>query len=313
MVLPGGLLQIELEGFDGSGTRRVLVGGAAAEVLGASEEFVTVKVSPEAGRDGLEVTDGGHAYHDLRVGRIVAADLHPVANPVVDAQGNVYVTFSGTRGEKVPFSIFMVDPQGNKIPFLADIANPTSLAIGPDDCLYITSRHTGVVYRSTFDKRLENYVDGLGLATGLVFDSESNLYVGDRSGTIYRITPAREISVLCELEPSISAYHLITDSQDNLYVSGPTLATQDAIYRISPDGQVEVFFRGLGRPQGLQFSPQGHLQVAASYRGRKGLYTFAEEEPEWTVSGPMLVGLAYSPDRRKLYLVDNSKLYCIDL
>ena len=105
------------------------------------------------------------------------------------------------------------------------------------------------MYRTTFDKQIEEYVDGLGLATGLVFDSKQNLVVGDRSGKIYRISPDREISVLCNLEPSISAYHLAVSGDDTLFVTGPTLATQDCIYEVSPKGQVGVLFKGLGRPR----------------------------------------------------------------
>ena len=68
----------------------------------------------------------------------------------------------------MPFSVFVVSPDGTKEPFLAEITNPTGMAIGPDGCLYVSSRHTGAVYRSTFDKQVDKYVEGLGLATGLV-------------------------------------------------------------------------------------------------------------------------------------------------
>jgi sugar lactone lactonase YvrE len=250
---------------------------------------------------------------DLQVGRVIASELHSVANPVVDSLGNVYVTVSGTRGEKVPFSVFVVYADGSKHPFLADVVNPTGLAIGPDDYLYITSRHTGAVYRSTFDKQIEKYVDGLGLATGLVFDSQQNLLVGDRGGKIYKVSPNQEISVLCRLEPSVSAYHLAVAPDDTLFVTGPTLATQDCIYQVSREGQIEVFFKGLGRPQGLGFDPQGNLQVTASWQGRKGLYTFRKGNPELTVSGPMLVGFVYDNSGTSLYLVDSANLFRIEL
>ena len=48
----------------------------------------------------------------------------------------------------------------------------------------------------------------MGVATGLAFDPNGNLYVGDRSGTIFKIAPDREIYVYATLEPSVSAYHL---------------------------------------------------------------------------------------------------------
>ena len=312
MALPSGIVRVEVEQRGRKPAAGVDVGGVPAGLLGASPRALTIRI-PEDCESGIVVHNRGKAAADLKVGRVVASELHPVANPVVDSLGNVYVTYSGTRGEKVPFSVFVVSADGTREPFLAEITNPTGMAIGPDECLYVSSRHTGAVYRSTFDKQVEKYVEGLGLATGLAFDSQGNLFVGDRSGLIYQVSPDRELSVFCELEPSVSAYHLVVGPDDSLYVTGPTLATQDCIYRIDPKGIQEVFFKGLGRPQGLAFDPHGNLQVAATYRGRKGLFTLRDGTPELTVSGPMLVGLAYNQDGSLLYLVDSSQLYQIEL
>jgi len=76
-----------------------------------------------------------------------------------------------------------------------------------------------------------------------------NLFVGDRSGIIYKVSPEREVSMFCELEPSVSAYHLTVGPDDVLFVTGPTLATQDSIYQISREGTVEVFFKGFWLPE----------------------------------------------------------------
>ena len=312
MALPGGTVRVEAEPLGDPSKVRVEVGGLKADIVGASSEHLTVRI-PEGCGDGMVVRAEGEDRFDLKVGQVLASELHSVANPVVDSSGNVYVTVSGTRGEKVPFSIFVVSVDGNKDPFLADVINPTGLAIGKDDCLYISSRHTGTVYRSTFDKQIEKYVDGLGLATGLVFDSQQNLLVGDRGGKIYKINSDQEISVLCDLEPSVSAYHLAVTSDDALFVSGPTLATQDCVYRISSQGQSEVFFKGFGRPQGLGFDGHGNLQVVASWKGQKGLYTFSNGVPELTISGPMLVGFTYNHEGDLLYLADSFHLYRFQL
>ncbi len=314
-ALPDGLIRIRIDEPHDPVGLSVMVGGEEAEVLGASSTVITVKV-PVTDGDEIEVTDkqtAQSAQGRLKLGRVVSSELHPVANPVVDASGNVFVTFSGTRGEKVAFGVFLVDQEGETQPFLADITNPTGLAIGPDDCLYVTSRHSGEVFRSTFDKQVEKYAEGLGLATGLAFDSQGNLFVGDRGGNIYRVERDGQVEVFCELEPSVSAFHIAVDRDDCLYVTGPTLATQDSLYRVSPDGSVETYFRGLGRPQGIGFDPSGRLQVAASFRGRKGLYTFVDGMPQLTVAGPMLVGFVYSRDGGHLFCVDNSSLYRVDL
>jgi hypothetical protein len=82
---------------------------------------------------------------------------------------------------------------------------------------------------------------------------------------------------------------------------------------VSKEGEVEVYFKGFGRPQGLGFDPQGQLQVTASWQGRKGLYTFRNGTPELTVSGPMLVGFVYDNSSHSLYLVDSANLFRIEL
>ncbi len=310
-AIPGGLIRIELAGLENPAAARVFVGGAAADLLGASGSTITARVPPGDG-DGVVVRQQGEASAPLRVGRVLNSELQPVSNPVVDSQGRVYVTFSGARGEKVPFGVYRVLPDGRSEPFLAEILNPTGLALGPDDCLYVTSRHTGMVYRSTMDKQVEEFAEGLGLATGLVFDSAGNLFVGDRNGAVHKVTAGGESSLYCRLEPSVSAYHLAVNSEDRLFVTGPTLSTQDSIYVVSKEGEARPIFRGLGRPQGLAFDREGNLQVAASFRGRKGIFTLRNGEVEQTVAGPMLVGLAHDRERSLLYLADHSSLYRIE-
>jgi len=100
---------------------------------------------------------------------------------------------------------------------------------------------------------------GMGVATGIAFDKDENLYVGDRSGTIFKISPSREIFVFATLEPSFAAYHLAFHPSSDLYVTGPTTSSSDRVYRITSGGEVGIFYRGLGRPQGLAFDRDVNL------------------------------------------------------
>ena len=124
--------------------------------------------------------------------------------------------------------------------------NPTGMAFGHDGSLYVSSRYDGTVYRVSRNGAMSSYAEGLGVATGIAFDQEGNLYVGDRSGTIFKIGRDRQIFVFATIEPSVAAYHLAFDDAGNLYVSGPTTSSFDAVYRVDPQGHVEVFYRGLG-------------------------------------------------------------------
>jgi sugar lactone lactonase YvrE len=168
------------------------------------------------------------------------------------------------------------------------------------------------VYQSTPNGNLSAYVEGMGVATGLAFDPEDNLYVGDRSGTIFKISRQRQIYVFATLEPSIAAYHLYFGPDRHMYVTGPTTSSFDAVYRVSPEGEVELYYRGLGRPQGVSFDQEGRLHVAASLAGRRGVVRFDEERrPELFISGPNVVGLAFGPGRTTIVATTNA-LYRVD-
>jgi sugar lactone lactonase YvrE len=153
----------------------------------------------------------------------------------------------------------------------------------------------------------------MGIGTGLAFDREGNLYVGDRSGTVFKISRQRQIYVFATVEPSIAAYHLAFGPDDHLYLTGPTTSSFDCIHRISPDGAVETFFRGLGRPQGIAFDAEGRLYVAASLAGRRGVIRIDQNrQPELFLSGPNIVGLAFLPSRA-LAVATSNALYRVDV
>ncbi|MGD0303016.1 MAG: gluconolaconase, partial [Bryobacteraceae bacterium] len=157
------------------------------------------------------------------------------------------------------------------------------------------------------------YVEGMGVATGIAFDQDENLYVGDRGGTIFKISRSRQIYVFATLEASIAAYHLAFGTDNHLYVTGPTTSSFDSVYRISPAGEVETFYRGLGRPQGIAFDVEGRLYVAGSLGGRRGVVRFDQKRnPELFLSGPGIVGLAFTPSRA-LLVTTNSALFRADV
>ena len=189
----------------------------------------------------------------------------------------------------------------------ADIVNATGLALDQEDVLYVSSRQDGVVYQIAPSGTSSPYVEGMGVATGMVFDADGNLFVGDRSGTIFKISRQRQIYVFATLEPSLAAYHLAFGPDDYLYVTGPTTSSFDSVVRISRDGHVERFYRGLGRPQGMAFDVEGNLYVAASLGGRRGVIRINREaEAELFLSGPAIVGLAFSPAKTLILATNNT-------
>src|SRR5215831_8742619 len=223
-AIAGGELQIRGKGFTKGERPRVTIGDVSAPVVIGSDSFVIVKV-PEGASAGDLVIENGELSSQTwtcDIGIPIADSLHPVANPAVDTFGNVFSTFSGSRGQKVPVAVYKIDLNYNVKPFINDLMNASGLAFDWDGMLYITSRFDGVVYQATPNGAVTVWVEGMGVATGIAFDEERNMYVGDRSGTIFKISPERQIFVFATIEPSIAAYHLAFGPDRYLYVSGPT-------------------------------------------------------------------------------------------
>jgi sugar lactone lactonase YvrE len=313
-AIPGGEIQIRGKGLISSERPQVRFGEIPAPIIIGSDSFVIARVPEGAMVGDLVVGDGeGTSTWTCDIGIPIADGLHPVANPAVDRFGNVYCTFSGARGQKTPVSVFKVDLNLNATPFLTEVMNATSLAFDREGLLYVSSRHEGIVYQATSAGNLSVFVEGMGIATGLAFDDDGNLYVGDRSGTIFKISPSRQIYVFATLEPSIAAYHLAFGNGGYLYVTGPTTSSFDSVYRVSSEGEVEIFYRGLGRPQGLAFDADNNVYVASSLQGRRGIVKITpEKEASLFVSGPNIVGLAFSPSKAMIVSTTNS-LYRLDV
>jgi sugar lactone lactonase YvrE len=299
-AVEGGYVRIEGRGFVVDPVLpRVLIGGVPARIASASSSELTAIVP--AGLDGghtpvrLEEIPGETVY--VEIGAPLATGLHQVDSPAIDASGNVYVTFSGSRGQQGPVAIFIVRPDGSREPFVADLANPTSLAFGPDGALYVSSRFDGSVHRIEADGDVSTVATDLGVACGIAFSSDGTLFVGDRSGSILRIRDGRA-TVFASIPASVAAFHLAFGPDGWLYVTAPTLSARDCIYRVSPDGLVDVFHDGFGRPQGLAFDRRGDLYVVDALAGTSGVYRLPMDRPaeaEQVVSGGSLIGLAFDP------------------
>jgi sugar lactone lactonase YvrE len=302
LALAGGEIRIA-----GTGLRppqyqqpRVQFGEIQAGIVMSSESFLVARVPDGATSGPLVVATNGHVSnaHDVKVAVPIAESLHPVTNPALDASGNMYVTFSGSRGEKVPVAIFRIDTNYTMKPFVGELMNATSIAFDRQGQMYVSSRHDGAVYRVAQNGSMTTYAEGMGVATGIAFDRNQNLYVGDRSGTIFKIGPDQQMFVFATLEASVSAYHLAFSSNGDLFVTGPTTSSFDAVHRIDPQGTVHTFYRGLGRPQGLAFDVDGNLYVAASLAGKRGIVKITPEaKASLEVAGHNLVGLAFAPGR----------------
>ena len=300
--IAGGEIMIDCAEFDTSDPAVcvVLIDDVIAPIVALGPNRILAVVPETKGgevevrlQNGTQLSAPAH----ITIARKLASDLHPVANPAFDPDdGALFVTRSGSRGEELPVTLFRIDISGEVSEYSGDIPNPTGIAFGPDGSMFVTSRLEGVVYKVTQFKEAVTFARNLGIATGVAFDEDGLMYVGDRTGTIFRINGIGEERVWAAVEASVSAFHLAFGPDDSLYVSGPTVTSFDCIWRINREGDVDVFFKGLGRPQGLAFDVDGNLYVAASLRGRRGIVRISPdgEDAELIVAGMNLIGLAFS-------------------
>jgi len=302
LAIAGGEIRITGSGLRPQELRRpkVQFGDVEGSVVVSSDAFLVARVPEGATSGSVVVATDGHVSNPqtVKVAVPIAENLHPVTNPAVDGEGNTYVTFSGSRGQKVPVAIFKIDTNYVVKPFVVEMMNATSIAFDRQGQMYVSSRHDGAVYRVAPNATMTTFAEGMGVATGIAFDREQSLYVGDRNGTIFKIARDQQMFVFATLEPSVSAYHLAFSPTGDLFVTGPTTSSFDSVHKIDPHGTVTTFFKGLGRPQGLAFDVDGNLYVAASLGGKRGIVKLTPDaKPSLEVAGHGLVGLAFAPGR----------------
>jgi len=298
-----------------SGPPVVTLGGAPAHLMMSRPSRLMLQVPPLGATGMVEVhTPTAHSNSVLlQVARELNSGLHPVTSPAVSRSGMVYATISGPRGKATPVSVVRISPDGRGTPFVEGILNATGLAFNPEGDLFVTSRAEGTVYRVDAAGEFTAYAEGMGVATGAAFDRDGNLFVGDRSGTVFKINPERKIFVHATLEPSVSAYHLAVNAAGTVFVTGPTLSSNDAIWAIEPNGDTRVWYRGLGRPQGLAIAADESIYVAACLKGHHGIVRVAANGgASLVLSGNNLVGLAFSPLGTAV-LATNQAVYDVDL
>jgi outer membrane protein assembly factor BamB len=300
-AVDGGRVTIHGSGFslDQPQLPEIKIGDVPARAVYASTAGVSVLVPSglDGGRTPVRVEGAPGATAFLEVGSVCASGLHQVDSPAFDRDGNLYVTYSGARGQEVPVSIFRVSRSGRRESFVSGIVNPTSMTFDDSWNLYVSSRFEGAVYRVKPDGTYETFAENLGIACGLAFGRDGTLYVGDRLGTVFGVAPDGTATSIATLPASVAAFHLAMGPDDHLYVTGPTLGPYDHVYKINPlTRDVSDLYGGFGRPQGLAFDSQGSLYVIEALAGWSGLYRLrAQGKPELIVAGQGLVGVAFDP------------------
>lgn len=315
--IQGGKVRVEYEGLDLRDFHRLrlLFGNIPGRLSVLTPTLLTATIPSQAAPAPLALEVNGERSEPISftMATRLASNLHPVSSPAIDDEGTIYTTLSGSRGQKVPVSVYKISSTGFIRAFSSKVMNPTGLAIDRHGDIYISNRSEGIIHRLTPSGESTVFAQGLGIATGIAFDPYGNLFVGDRNGKIYSLSRRGDPQLFATLAPSVSAYHLAFDTRGTLYVTSPGLSGYDAIYKISPDGEIGAFFTGLGRPQGLAFDERGNLYVIAYFQGDGGVVRISpDQEALQIITGKNLIGLAFD-QRGGLILVTNSSVFKLNL
>ena len=295
-ALPGGEIALVGSGFGARNHTRpqVQFGTSDAVVMLAAENRLIARVPEGATGGAVRVRMGSveSAPFPIALGVQIADNLHPVGNPAVDAEGNIYVTFSGQRGQKVPVSLYKVTTNHVVKPFITELMNPTGLAIDRDGYLFVSCRHEGTIHRVSPDGRSMQWIEGMGIATGHRVRQGRQPVRGrpqrhdfqDRSRPRnFRVRHARAFGR--RLSSGVQPGGRVCSSP------GPPLRASTASTGSLPPARSAYFFADLVARRGWRSIALGNLYVAASLGGKRGIVRLTPEaQPEVVLGGSNIVG-----------------------
>ena len=153
--------------------------------------------------------------HDRALPRVGISAL--LALMVVAA---VSVPTTLVRGETAPDHLVIsevVTGAGSASDELIEVYNPTAVALPLEglELVYVTATGATISRRAIWELGAASVGAGrhvlvaneLGVPTGLAFGSDGSLYVGDRSGSVFRVSATRQVETFASLPASVDAVY----------------------------------------------------------------------------------------------------------
>ncbi len=242
---------------------------------------------------------GGEPIAQLEVGVEWANGLHQVDSPAFDRDGNLYATFSGTRGQQVPVSVFRVRPGGTPRAGRVrhrerDVARVRHLR---RPVRHQPVRRGGLPHRARRGGREDRIRPRRRVRPGVRARRDDvrrrpngHAVQGERRGPRRALRhPAAERR---GVSPGGGSRGRGLRERADAFVPRPGLPR-----RSQGRGHASIA-EGFGRPQGLAVDAEGTLHVADSLAGASGIFRVVPGRPrELVVAGDGVVGLAFHPAR----------------
>ena len=140
------------------------------------------------------------------------------------------------------------------------------------------------------------------------------MFVGDRSGTIYRVG-FRKSRIFCHL--SNRPFRLIiwhSDETENFIVTAPGLSSFDAFTELTKTASTKFFIADSADRKDWHLTAKEILYVAACLRGRHGIVKISAdgEEAEIFVAGMNVVGLCFTR-KGEMIVATNETIYSLPI
>ena len=315
-AIAGGELQIRGKGFARSERPLVTIGEIGAPLVISSDSFVIARVPEGASAGDLVIRSAGQTSESWAcdIGVLIAENLHPVSNPAVDNFGNIYTTFSGSRGQKVPVAVYKIDLNLAMKPFIAEMMNATGPGIR-------RSRHALHQQPLRWFRLPGDAVTAACRSTWKAWawlpaspSTASTIYTSATAAAPFsRSAPTARFSSSPRSSPPWRPIIWRSDRTATCTSPAPPLRASIASTASPTTAKWRSSIAAWAGRKGMAFDEEGNLYVASSIGGRRGVVRIGQDrQADLFLSGPGIVGLAFTPSRAMIVATTNA-LHRVDV